>query len=306
MPGTMSASPTVDTSPGVVRRLREGAPRPVKNAAAPVKRAVRNATSFARVLPDFLIIGAQKAGTSSLFEYLTAHRDIPRAFSKEVHYFDTNHFRGEGWYRAHFPLRARALAHRRRHGVPLVTCEASPYYLFHPLAGARAREALPEARLVVLLRDPVKRALSHYHHEVAYGRETLPFEEAVEREGERLAGEVDRILADPRYPAFNHQTYSYLSRGEYADQLQAWFEHFGRDRFLIMDAAELYRDPQGTVDRVCDLVGLPHQRVPAGEAWGARRYPALDPELRRRLEEHFAPHNARLFELLGQDFGWPQ
>jgi hypothetical protein len=256
------------------------------------------------MLPRFLIIGAQKAGTSSLYEYLTAHPSIPRAVTKEVHYFDLNYFRGEGWYRSHFPTGMTAAVQRRLRGVELAPCEASPYYLFHPLAPQRVRETLPGVKLIVLLRDPIKRALSHYHHEVAMGREPLPLEEALEREPERLEGEVERVAADPRYPGFGLQTYSYLSRGHYAEQLERWFAHFDRGDFLIMDASDLYADPQRTVDRVCGFVGVPPQAVPAGEAWGARGYPPPSPELLERLQGYFAPHNARLSELLAADWGW--
>jgi hypothetical protein len=286
-----------------VRRLRAAAPPPLKRAAAPVKWAFWRATAPARVLPRFLIIGAQKAGTSSLYEYLTAHPGIPRAATKEVHYFDLNYFRGERWYRAHFPTRAAAARHRAR-GVDLAPGEASPYYLFHPLAADRVRETLPDVKLIVLLRDPIKRALSHYHHEVAMGRETLPLEEALEREPARLAGEAERVMADPRYPGTALQTFSYLSRGRYAEQLERWFAHFDRDRFLIMDAGELYGDPQGTVDRVCAFVGVAPQPVPAGEAWGARGYPRPSPELLERLRSYYAPHNARLSDLLEADWEW--
>src|SRR5215470_750369 len=133
--------------------------------------AARRATASARALPDFLIIGAQKAGTTSLYAYLTAHRDVRPAGRKEVHYFDLGFTAGaelgEGWYRSMFPLRARLALDGRRTGRPVRTGEASPYYLFHPAAPQRAAALVPEARLLVLVRDPVERAWSHYRHEVA-------------------------------------------------------------------------------------------------------------------------------------------
>lgn len=138
------------------------------------------------------------------------------------------------------------------------------------------------------------------------GNETLGLEEAIEREPERLAGELERVEQDPRYEALNLQRFSYLSRGRYAEQLERWFEHFGRDRFLVIDSADFYAEPQGTVQRVCEFVGVPPRPVPAGPAWGARGYPAPAPELLERLERYFAPHNARLFDLLGEDLRWPR
>lgn len=302
MTETLTApSPTLPRAP--IRRLRAAAPEPVKRAVLPVKRAFWTSTSPMRLLPRFLIIGAQKAGTSSLYEYLTALPSVPRAVDKEVHYFDLNFERGPAWYRSHFVSRPNAATRRRVHGLELFPCEASPYYLFHPHAPARVRELLPDVRLVVLLRDPVDRAVSHYHHEVAHGRETLPLPEAMDLEEQRLAGEAAR-LADPAYVSFHHRHHSYLSRGRYAEQIERWLVEFDRERLLILDSARFFAAPQATVQRVCAFVGAPHEPVPAEEAWGARRYAGLDPELEQRLRSHFAPHNERLWELIDDDFGW--
>src|SRR5436189_26280 len=121
-----------------------------------------------RPLPDFLILGAQKAGTTALYAYLRWHPQVTGPSFKEVSFFDRHYARGERWYRAHLPVRRRA-----------VVGEASPSYLFHPLAPERVARMLPEARLIALLRNPVDRAFSHYQHEVALGREQLSFEDAL-------------------------------------------------------------------------------------------------------------------------------
>jgi Sulfotransferase domain len=163
----------------------------------PARKVVRNAvwtygrvTAPVRPLPDFLILGAQKAGTTALYAYLRRHPAITGPSWKEVSYFDRHYARGEAWYRGNFPNRLRAR--------DKLVGEASPSYLFHPLGPERARALVPEARLVALVRNPIDRALSHYHHEVALGRERLSFEEALEAEERRLLGEDERLLADPR------------------------------------------------------------------------------------------------------------
>ncbi|HXS47682.1 MAG TPA: sulfotransferase domain-containing protein, partial [Solirubrobacterales bacterium] len=178
---------------------------------------LRRTNAGQRPLPDFLIIGAQKGGTTSLHAYLSEHRRVSPSSTKEVHFFDHAYDRGLGWYRAHFQRSAKA---------PLsLSGEATPYYLFHPLVPARVAETLPESRLIVILRDPVDRAFSHHNHELALGFEDLPFEEAIEREPERLEGEQERILEDPGYRSFAHQHHSYVSRGRYAEQLERWLAH---------------------------------------------------------------------------------
>jgi hypothetical protein len=143
------------------------------------------ATSPFRPLPDFLLLGAQKAGTTALYEYLRRHPQITGPSWKEVSFFDRHWARGESWYRGNFPNLARTRGK--------LVGEASPSYVLHPLAPQRVQELVPDARLIVLVRNPVDRAFSQYNHEVALGREPLPFEEALDAEDERLRGEQGRL-----------------------------------------------------------------------------------------------------------------
>jgi hypothetical protein len=259
--------------------------------------AISRSTAALRSLPDFLVIGAQRGGTTSLYYYLCAHPHVLAPLSKEVHFFSRHWSRGVGWYRAHFPLRASKAGPRR---TPRLTFEATPYYLSHPLAAARAAEVVADAKLLVLLRDPVQRAWSHYRHMVRLGLEPASFEEAIEREPERLAGEVERMRADPGYLGLNHQRYSYLARGAYADHLEAWLRHFSPDRFLVLRSEALFTDPARGYRRVLAFLGL--------RAWAPSAFPVhtkqsplprgMPAEMRRRLEQHFAPANQRLEGLL--------
>lgn len=258
------------------------------------EHALRRASAGERPLPDFLVIGAQKAGTTSLLEYLCEHPAVLPPVRKEVHFLDHEFERGPAWYRAHFP--------RRRPGA--LTGEATPYYLFHPLAARRAAAVVPGAKLIVLLRDPVDRAFSHHNHELALGFESLGFEDAIAAEPHRLAGEEERILADPRYRSFAHQHHSYLARGEYARQLERWLECFGRDRLLVLSAEDLFADPRATVLRTQEFLGLEPREPVDVSARNARSYAPIDPALRGWLAARFAAGNERLYELVGRDFGW--
>ena len=164
----------------------------------------------ARALPDAIIIGAQKCGTSSLHNYLTQHPGVIAPLRKEVHYFDDNYRRGERWYRAHFG----------RAGGPGINLDSSPYYLFHPLAAQRAHQLLPDARLIVMLRDPVRRAYSHYWHERDKRRESLSFADALDAEPLRIARDAQRLAQGEIDSSPDHRRYSYLARGRYAEQLE--------------------------------------------------------------------------------------
>jgi hypothetical protein len=280
----------------------------------PVKRLFRRigvATSQLRPLPDFLIIGAHRAGTTSLSRYLDQHPCVaarfPRAQDiKGVRYFDESYFRGIDWYRSHFPTAAYRTYLQRLHGSAAVVGDASAYYLFHPLAPERAARALPDAKVIVLLRDPIERAYSHWNRERRTGKEPLErFEDAIAAEADRLDGEVDRILADDRYYSYAHENFSYLTQGLYLEPLRRWLERYRPEQVQIESSETFLRDPQTVYDRVLRLLGLPSRQLRDAEPrnTGTARE-ELDSTTRRELGALVAPHNRRLEAYLGLDLGW--
>lgn len=262
----------------------------------------RHLTASGRVMPDFIIVGAQKAGTTSLFSYLAQHPQLHPSSKKEVHFFSdgkragVDRFgRGERWYRAHFPRRETLRDGDR-------AFEASPSYLFHPLAPERIHRMVPTARLIVMLRNPVDRAISHYFHQRRKGRETLPILEALQAEEERLAPALAR--EDYRDPVFRQ--FSYKSRGVYHEQIRRYLEYFPPEQLLIFDADDLFTCPEATLVRVWDFVGVEEafeglDLSPRNVGSNRQR---VDEDVRTYLEDWFRPHNRALEELLGRDFDW--
>lgn len=252
------------------------------------------------MLPSFLILGVQKGGTSSLYRWLVRHPHVLPARRKELHFFDREFARGTGWYRARFPGRLREAWHRAVLRRPVVTGEASPSYLPDPVVRDRVRATLPDARFVVLLRDPVERAWSHHRHFVRRGRPAPPFHEAVVRER-------DDDLAGRRRP---DDARGFLGRGRYAEQLERWFEVFPRERFLVLRSEDVFAAPAAHLRRVTDFLGLapldPARYVGTFDVWNRGVALDLAPETRRLLEAYFAPHEERLVALLGPTFRWPR
>ena len=262
-------------------------------------------SSGLRVLPGFLIVGTQRGGTTSMYRALSQHPSVLKpVWHKGVHYFDLHHERGIGWYRAHFPLAAAAGRIERRTGVAPLAFESSPYYMHHPHAPERIARELPGVRLLALVRDPVERAYSAWAHEIARGYETEPFERALELEPHRLAGEAERLRADPTARSHAHQHQAYVGRGEYADQLERLEQHMGTGRILVVDSGEFFRDPASTYDRVVEFLGLPRTGHPTFDRHNARARADMPDALRRRLDEHFLPHDARLARWLGDTPSW--
>ncbi len=263
-------------------------------------------TSPARMLPGFLIVGAQRCGTTSMTRTLSQHPAVVNAaMHREVHYFDIGYGRSLAWYRSHFPLLARARRAASALGVAPVAFESSPYYMFHPLAPERILRDLPGVKLIVLLRDPVERTYSAHAHEVAHGYETEPYDRAMELEESRLRGEAERIVADPAYNSYSHQHHSYRARGHYAEQLERLAALFGRERMHVVDSGHFFADPGGVYDGVLDFLGLPPARYPDFRPRNARPRSAPMPEsIRAELAEHYRPHDERLAKWLGRDPSW--
>ena len=300
-----------DVPPAAVTRRGTaiGIRRSTRQAARALLIAARRPTAAGRVLPDALIVGAQRSGTTSLFRHLLEHPAFvpPLLRVKGVHYFDTGYTHGFDWYRAHFPLEATMRARRQTYGHA-ATCEASPYYLFHPAAPARIAKDLPNVLLVVMLRDPVDRAWSHYQHMRWEGHEDLEtFELALARETSRLAGEEERLRRDPAYRSYSHQHHAYAARGLYAQQLRRLFEHVEASRVLVVASDALFADPASQLPPLLDFIGLDPQAAPAPLAvHNSTHVERIPSTAARQLRRYYAEPNRELHDLLQRRiFPWP-
>lgn len=254
--------------------------------------------------PDFFIIGVQKGGTTSLYNYLARHPAVLPASEKEIHYF-TDHFRrGDAWYRARFPTRYRKWRRMLGLRARILTGEATPYYIFHPHAARRIEARYPDARIILMLRNPVDRAYSHYRYHVKLGVETLSFEQAIAAEPQRLAGELERMMADESYCSESYKLFSYLRRGVYIEQVRRWREYFPREQMLILRSEDFFADPARCFLEVTQFLGLPHHELPSYDTFNAGAEAALPAGMRQQLSEYFRPYNAQLRDYLGIDFGW--
>ena len=279
-------------TPGPISLARRVA-RSARHSLARIRNRLRmpEAATPSRGAPDFLILGAMKAGTTSLFDCLAAHPLVIKPATKEIHFFDLEYHRGHAWYREQLGLEAT----RSHHGL---SGEASPYYLFHPVAPRRVAELNPAARLIVMLRDPVARTLSHYNHARKFSLEELPLEEALAREEERLAGAAHALVSDQVQTIPAHQYFSYKARGQYAEQLEAWLRFFPPEQILVLQSELVFRNPELELRRVVKFLGLPSlPPAPLGRL-NTAAYPPASSELVAALERHFAPWNSRLATLL--------
>ena len=285
--------------------VRAAVPHPVKTLGRAVSVRVGSATAGQRQLPSFILVGAQRAGTTSLFRALMAHPLIYCAnYHKGVNYFDVNYDRDLSWYRGHFPTAAALRARSRGTTGDPITFEASGYYMFHPRAAERMAHHLPDVKVLAMLRDPVERAFSAHKHELARGYETEPFDTALELEDTRLEGEVERMLADPGYHSFSHRHHAYLRRGQYAEQLMRLRGHFPAERIHVIESESFFEQPEVTFSRVLDFLELPQVMPERFDRWNGRPSAPMPESTRTRLREHFSSHDQALAGLLGRDPAW--
>ncbi|MCW8840753.1 MAG: sulfotransferase domain-containing protein [Gammaproteobacteria bacterium] len=268
----------------------------MKNIISKLRHKYRLLTAERRPLPDFIIIGAQKAGTTSLFKYLSMHHALqPSITTKELHFFDSNYDKGEKWYRSNFPVvEENTLCY-----------EASPSYLLHPCVPERAAAMLPEAKLIVLLRNPVYRAYSSYQHQVRAGRETLSFEEALAQEELRVAEEKERLLHDPAFIAKKFRHFSYAERGMYVQQIKRWLNYFSREQMLILESEQFWQSPETTFSRIFEFLGVESISLPVKKKYNTGNYSkGMDPQTHEQLVKLYQPFNEELFDYLGERFDW--
>jgi len=255
-------------------------------------------TASRRQLPGYIIIGTQKGGTSSMQSYLVQHPQLFGGTHKEVHFFDCQYDRGEKYYRSVFP---------KSSDLPegSLTGDATPFYMVHPLVPARVAELTPDAKLIVLLRDPVERAISHYYHQLKRGREELSIEEGFKAEQGRISEEKERLLAGEIFKPEPFRRFSYTERSEYADQLERWFQHFPREQFFIDTSERFYADTQKFLTDIFKFLKVnPDFKIPDLSPKNVGVHREDDPEVRAMLVEHFKPHNERLEDMLGRKFDW--
>lgn len=266
--------------------------------------AMRRATAGSRPAPDFILIGTQRAGTTSLFRDIRLHPQVAPPLVKEIHFYDYNHRRGSDWYHAHFPTRAERDARAEREGLA-ITGEATPNYLRHPHAARWAAAELPQTtRFIVTLRNPVDRAFSHWKLMTRLGYEDASFAAAIEQEPGRIGPDWERMQVDPHHRARTYFRYSYAARGRYGEQLDEWIRRVGRERLLVVRTEDHYSDPGRVYDDVVAFLGLRPWRPDGFSDIHATASSEPPANVAARLTTDFAEANARLPELVGRDFGW--
>lgn len=288
---------------GTSHWMKQNLPAPMFDGTRGGIQKFGEVTARVRLLPNFIVVGAQRSGTTSLYRMLASHPAVLRpTMAKGIGYFDLNYDRGMRWYRAHFPL---ALNGRRRYeGVERTVFESSGYYSFHPLAAERMGRDLPGIKLLMMLRDPVERAYSAHRHELMRGFETEDFPHALDLEADRVSGEAERIVAQPGYDSFHLRHHAYMGRGRYAEQIRRIRDAVGGSNLYLLDADAFFADPRDEFAALQDWLGLPQWQPAHVKAENAQPRSPMEVALRQQLMDYFDPYDRDLVELLNRVPSW--
>lgn len=256
-------------------------------------------TGFIRPLPDFIIIGVPRAGTTSLYNYLTEHPSILPSLWKEVTFFSGNYNKGVTWYRSHFPLKLinKIINPKEK----FLTGEATPNYLYHPLVPKRIYKLIPNVKMILLLKNPVDRANSHYWQAVRKNCETLSFEEVIKKQMS-IEPLSDEELFFSKGTGIAHQ---YISGGIYINRIKRYFEIFPHEQILILKSEDLYENPTKIMKIVYEFLNIPSWELKSLIKYNYHEdQKRMDNSLRKELVEYFKPHNEKLYKYLNKNFYW--
>jgi|ETNmetMinimDraft_5_1059913.scaffolds.fasta_scaffold30479_2 hypothetical protein len=262
-------------------------------------------TSSMHTLPDFLIIGAAKSGTTSLFEHLIKHPSVFPPLAQQPNFFTTHYQNGESWYRSYFPLTITKNLTQNIKKQKFLTGEASTQYYWYPHAPERTKLLLPNAKIILLLRNPIDRSYSQYQMEFNKGNEELSFfEDAIEVENKRIEDEYKKMLDNKNYYSKQYTIQSYLTKSIYVNFIQDWFKYFPREQFLFLNSDEFDSDTSKVYKKTLNFLELPEIDLKKYEVYREAKYSEMNPNTRKKLSDFFKPHNEKLYKLIGENFNW--
>ncbi len=250
--------------------------------------------------PNFIVIGSMKAGTTSLYNYISQHPQFLPCIRKEIDFFSIRYSKGIDWYLAHFPKVSKELN--------FLTGEASTSYLDYPEVSQRLFNHFPHVKLIALLRNPVERAFSHYHHNKKYhpGKEQRSFEEAIEEEMkflEQLENPVLQAYSNTDDP-FGHLRYGYLLRGLYVYFIEQWINIFSKEKVLILKSEDFYDNPEAVMKQVFEFLKVSDHQLTNYPQYNSGSYSPISDKVRQKLSDFFHVHNKNLENYLNIELRW--
>lgn len=298
---------SADLSPRVSLRNRLKKYEKLYKISSSLFQKYSSLTGTLHVLPDFYLIGAARSGTTSLYYSLIQHPSVYQTTGKEIHYFEKYYHLGLNWYRSFFPYRSNKFYVEKIQKKNFLTGDATPRYIDNPHIPKRVKQITPNSKFIVLLRNPIERAFSHYNMNIKNGYETLSFEKAIEHENDRIKNGYEKMLKNGSYSG-DYFTYAYLERGKYAEKLKKWFEVFPKKFFIIKNSDDFFKKPETTYDEVLKFLQLSKWKLKKHlpQMVGKYQQNEIEPKVKKQLMEYFKPFNEKLYKLLEINYHWDE
>ena len=260
-----------------------------------VKRGLSGITASSRVLPDFIISGTVRSGTTSLYYNICEHPSVLPADYDEIGFFDSNYHLGINWYRSMFPTEKEMERVKKETNFE-ITVEDTPFYFWKKEAAERILKDIPNSKIIIIFRNPVDRAYSNYQLGIRKKTETLSFEDAIDEEMNFLEKHSFRESVDRRR--------SYLSKGFYESQIKIWFNVFPREKIHILSTEDMQKNPEKTLLKIFQFLVIPNYTLKNPQKQKSSEYKKMDDKTREILLDFYKPHNEKFFQIIQERFDW--
>lgn len=260
-----------------------------------VKRGISGITASSRTLPDFIIVGTVRSGSTSLYYNICQHPSVLPAAYDEIGFFDSNYHLGMNWYRSMFPTKKQMKLVRDKTGFA-ITGEDTPFYFWKDEAAKRIYEMNQNMKIIVICRNPVDRAYSNYNLSIRGETEKLTFEEAIDKEIDFLDKHSFRESVDQRR--------SYLAKGLYEKQIRIWFELFPREQIHIISTEEMQKEPEKTLQKIFEFLKIHEYVIKNPQKQKAAKYSEMNVQTRKKLLDFYEQPNEKFFKIIQKRFCW--
>lgn len=266
-----------------------------------LKRNYYAITGPTRVLPDFLIIGAKRCGTTSLFSHLPEHPSISKSHHDNMGFFNDNFHLGVNWYKSFFPTISHKIKIQKQYGK-FLAFDVTTRYMESKTTAENIKKTKPDMKIIIMLRNPVDRAYSQFNVSVKEKAERLDFEKAISEEISRLNYELDE--SQRKSLEFSISDRHYIKKGLYAKQLKPWFDIFSKENILVLSTEEFKRNGREIYKEIFSFLDIPDFKINGKEMMEKGDYLPMKVNTRKILLDFFREHNEELFELIGKKFEW--
>ena len=264
-------------------------------------RIIRQIRGRSRVLPDFIIFGTVRSGTTSLYYNICNHPCIEPADYDEIGFFDSNFELGINWYKSHFPTinKKNIILKKEKY---FATGEDTPFYFWNEDVINRILKLIPNVRLIAILRNPVDRTYSNYHLARRQKDEESSFEDVIKKE----KAFIEKELKIGENISFEKEVdiWPFMSRSIYVEQLKKWYKKFPSEQIHIISTEDFLKEPDATLKNIFEFLNVPNKEISNLEKKKVAKYDKMKDETRKDLLDFFKPYNEQLFDLIGKRFQW--